>query len=470
MDARIKKKPASRELRVLLSLSGPIIAAQITQSAMGFVDTIMSGRVSAVDLAAVAMGSSIWHPVFLFMLGVLMAVTPSVAHLHGAGRTSDIGHHVRQALLLGLAMGLLLILPLRCAEPLLLWLQVDPAAVPVTLAYLNGVSWGMPAIAGYFVLRHFSEALSYTRPSMLIGFVGLAFNLLANYMLIYGKFGLPALGGAGCGWATALTMWVMFLCMALTVQRGRVYGAAGVFAAWPRPERRELLQIVRLGLPIGCALFVETSIFAVIALLLGALGADTVAAHQICLSFATFIFMIPMSISSAIAVRVGHSLGESNFRNARRAAYTGIALTASLAIISATLCYLFPGPVAALYTENAAVAEMAAGLLMLGALFQVSDAIQVSTAGALRGYKDTKVPMILLIFAYWGVGFPLGYTLGLTGLWGEPLGAAGFWIGLIAGLSVAAVLLSLRLRVISRHEEKAAPALRSAKPGPACAG
>ncbi len=439
----------SNELKALLALSLPLIAAQISQSAMGFVDTVMSGRVSSLDLAAVAMGSSIWFPAFLFMLGILMAVTPTVAQLCGAGKKAEIGAHVRQALLLGIILSLGVLVLLRNAAPLLVWMDVDPQARPLTLAYLAGVSWGMPAIAIFFTLRHFSEGLSLTKPSMVISLFGLGFNCLANYILIYGKLGFPALGGAGCGWATALTMWLMCLCMLVTVRHGRGYRSAGLFDCWPRLDYGKLLQLLKLGLPIGCSLWIEAGIFAVIALLIGSLGADMVAAHQISLSFSSLVFMVPMSISSAISVRVGRAIGQQDFRLARLAGYTGIGLTALIAISSAGLTLIFPATIASIYTRNPEVAAMATGLLMLAAMFQLSDAVQVSTAGALRGYKDTRVPMAMLIVAYWLIGLPLGYSLGLTSLGPGPMGAAGFWIGLIAGLTAAAILLSLRLRAVS---------------------
>ena len=458
--APLKSRRVGPELRALVALSAPLVAAQISQSAMGFIDTVMAGRVSSLDLAAVAMGSSIWFPLFLFLLGVLMAVTPSVAQLHGADKQEQIGGHVRQALLLGLALSLPIMIFLRHASSLLQLMDVDPMAIPLTLAYLEGVSWGLPAIAGYFVLRHFSEGLGCTRPSMVIGLAGLAVNGIANYLLIYGKLGLPKLGGAGCGWATAITMWFMLLCMIATVKRGNVYRPAALFAAWPRPKRSELAKILRLGMPIGCSLFIEASIFAVIALLVGSLGADIVAAHQICLNFSSLVFMVPMSISSAITVRVGWAVGRHDLEQARLAGYIGIGLTIAIALVSSTLSYLFPQAIAALYTDHAELANMAAALLLLAALFQVSDAIQVSTAGALRGYKDTRVPMLMQIVAYWVIGLPLGYSLALTSFWRPPMGAAGFWIGLIAGLTVAAVLLSLRLKAVSsRHREGGAEPL-----------
>ncbi|MDW7645484.1 MAG: MATE family efflux transporter [Desulfuromonadales bacterium] len=456
-----KRQRSLRELKTLAILSGPLVAAQVSQSAMGFIDTVMAGRVGSVDLAAVAMGASIWHPLFLFMLGILMAVTPSVAQLHGGGFRKEMGHHVRQALLLGLVLSLLVIPLLRHAGPVLTWMEVDPLAAPKTLAYLEAISWGMPAIAGFFVLRHFSEGLSCSKPSMIISLLALPFNATANYVLIYGKLGLPALGGPGCGWATSLTMWFMLLGMLVIVRRGKIYRPAQLFDAWPRPDWQEIGQILRLGVPIGFSLFVEASIFAVIALLIGSLGADIVAAHQICLSFSTLVFMIPMSISSAISIRVGWAVGSRDLPLARRAGYTGIALTGVIALGTSTLCLLFPEPVAAIYTTNPEVRRLAVELLILGALFQVSDAIQVSTSGALRGFKDTRTPMFLLIFAYWGVGLPIGYTLGLTSLWGEPMGAAGFWIGLIAGLTMAALLLSGRLVRVIRSYRRAG---RTAQP------
>lgn len=442
-----------RELAQLLRLSSPIVAAQISQSAMGFVDTLMAGRVGAGELAAVAMGSSLWFPLFLFMLGVLMAVPPSVAHLQGAGRQRDIGDHVRQALLIALALAALIFLALRNMAPVLARMAVPEADALRTLAYLEGVSWGMPAIALFFVLRHFSEGLSVSRPSMLIGFAGLFVNVCANYVLIYGKLGFPALGGVGCGWATALAFWVMALGMLVTVRRGRIYQNSRLFEAWPRLRPSEALRILKLGVPIGCSIFVEASVFALIALLLGSLGAETVASHQISLSFASMVFMVPMSIASGISVRVGHALGRGEPTGARRSALSGMGLTAAFSLVSASLSFVFADEVAALYTNQPQVAALAASILRLGALFQFSDAIQVSAAGALRGYKDTRVPMLLVIVAYWGLGLPLGYSLGLTDLWGEPRGAAGFWMGLIAGLSCAALLLGLRLRrVMAKHQ------------------
>jgi len=444
-DTTTRPQRLRREALALARLTWPILAAQLAHASMGFVDTVMAGRYASLDLAAVAMGSSIWFPLFLFMLGVLLAVTPTVAQLHGAGESGAIGRHVRQALLVALLIAVPLAALLPFSAPLLHWMEVDPPAIPLTLGYLRGVAWGLPAIAVFFVLRHFSEGLGFTGPSMLIGLIGLTGNVLANYALIFGRFGLPALGGVGCGYATGLTMWLMALAMLLLIRVRPAYRTANLFARWPRPDRTEMLQILRLGLPIGCSLFIEASIFAVIALLIGSLGAEIVAAHQIALNFSSLVFMIPLSFAHAITVRVGWAVGAGEPRRARYSSYAGIALTMAIALVTATLTFTFPEAIASIYSDDTFVLSQAARLL-----FQVSDAVQVCTSGALRGYKDTRVPMQLLVVAYWVIGLPLGASLALTDLWRPAMGAAGFWVGLIAGLTAAAVLLSLRLRRISR--------------------
>jgi len=438
-----------QEARALTILTGPILAAQLAHASMGFVDTVMAGRYAAVDLAAVAIGSSIWFPLFLFMLGVLLAVTPSVAQLHGREVSHEIGQHVRQALLVAILLALPIAGGLPFTEPLLHWMQVDPQAIPLTANYLQGVAWGLPAIACFFVLRHYSEGLGFTAPSMLVGFIGLAFNIVANYILIFGHFGMPALGGVGCGYATGLTMWVMALSMLTIVLLRGVYRPHRIFACWPRPDWQEITQILRLGLPIGCSLFVEASIFAIIALLIGSLGAQVVAAHQISLNFSSLVFMIPLSFSHAITVRVGWAIGRNDARQARYSSYAGIGLTFLIAMLTASITFLFPQLIASIYSDVPELLAIAVELLTLAALFQVSDAIQVCTSGALRGYKDTRVPMVLLVVAYWVIGLPLGYSLALTDLWIPAMGAAGFWIGLIAGLTAAAIFLSLRLHKLA---------------------
>ncbi len=441
-----------RELRALASLALPIIVAQLAQTAMGFVDTLMAGRVSPVALAAVALGNSLWVPTYLLTTGILLATTPRVAHLHGAGRQAEIGPLVRQALWLALAAGSGGALLLWNAEPALHLMRVEATLIEPTMGYLRAIACGIPAVALYYVLRCFSDGLGHTRPSMLIGIAGLLLNIPANYVFIHGKFGLPAMGGAGCGWATALVMAFMLLLMLAWTRRAPYYQPSQLFGRLERPQWPIIRRLLGVGLPIGVAIFAEASIFSVIALLIGELGAQVVAGHQIALNFSGLIFMIPYSLGMATTVRVGHALGRGSPRDARLSAGMGVAAGLGFAALAAGAVLLLRGQIPLIYSDDPAVVTIASGLLLYSALFQFSDAIQVTAAGALRGYQDTRAIMLITLFAYWGIGLPIGYSLGLTDWLGVPSGPRGLWQGMVIGLSCAALLLGTRLTRSARRQ------------------
>ncbi|UUQ67784.1 MATE family efflux transporter [Pseudomonas fuscovaginae UPB0736] len=432
-------------MRNLLGLALPIIIAQLAHTAMGFVDAVMAGRVGPRDLAAVALGNSIWVPVFLLMTGILLATTPKVAQHYGAGTPAQIGPVVRQALWLALVVGLGAGLILYNAEPILHLMKVDPELIGPCMDYLRGIGSGLPTVALYHVLRCCSDGMGRTRPSMVLGLCGLALNIPLNYVFIYGHLGVPALGGPGCGWATAIVMWVMLLGMAGWVRRAKVYQPSQVFSRFDWPQWSVIKRLLGIGLPIGIAVFAESSIFAVIALLIGSLGAHVVAGHQIALNISSLVFMVPYSLGMAITVRVGQALGREQPREARFTAGVGVATALAYGCLSASLMLLFREHLATVYTSDPVVIQVATMLIVYSALFQFSDVIQVTAAGALRGYQDTRVTMILTLFAYWGIGLPVGYALGLTDWFGAPSGPSGLWEGLIVGLSCAAVMLSIRL-------------------------
>lgn len=433
------------ELRTLLALALPLMIGQLAYTAMGFVDAVMAGSVGPRDLAAVALGNSIWVPLYLFMTGTLLATTPKVAQRFGAGQTTEIGALVRQALWLALAVGLIASTLLLNAEPVLHLMQVDPVLIEPCMRYLRGIACGLPATALFYVLRCFSDGLGRTRPSMMLGLCGLALNIPLNFIFIYGHFGVPAMGGVGCGWATALVMWSILLGMTAWIARATIYKASHVFSHFEWPHWAVIKRLLDVGLPIGIAIFAESSIFAVIALLIGSLGADVVAGHQIALNFSSLVFVIPFSLGIAVTVRVGQALGRDAPRDARFSAGVGMAVALAYACISASLMLLLRKQVAAIYTADPLVIQMAASLIVFAAIFQFSDAIQVTAAGALRGYQDTRVTMMLTLFAYWGIGLPVGYTLGLTSVFGPASGPTGLWQGLIVGLTCAAVMLTVRL-------------------------
>ena len=428
------------EIAALLHIGGPLMAAQLAQMAMGFFDTVMMGRVGPVELAAVAIGTGLWHTLFLFALGTLMAISPLVAHLHGAGQSAAMAPLVRQALWLAALLGAGCFVVLRHLEPLLDALGIEPAIVPIAGDYLRALSWGMWPIFAAMALRLFSEGIGRTRPVLAIALLALLVNIVANYALIFGHWGLPALGATGCGAATAIGMWVLLAGMLAILLGDRRYRVYGLFQHWDWPCWRELRPLLTLGLPIGIGLFLETAVFATVALLLGTLGAVAAAAHQVALNVAAMTFMIPLGLSMATTIRIGHALGAGDPRAARFSGLIGIGLSGSFMAIMAVLIFTGHQTIARLYTDDPAVVTVAAGLLQLAALFQISDGLQVGALGALRGLKDTRVPMLIVVVAYWLITFPLAWLLGIH--WG--LGPRGPWIGLIAGLSVAAVLLNLR--------------------------
>ncbi|MFM4843296.1 MATE family efflux transporter [Aeromonas caviae] len=436
------------EARQLIRLASPILVAQVAQIAMNFVDTVMAGQVSAVDLAAVSVASSFWLPVILLVQGIIMALTPIVSQLNGARKQDEVRPAVHQGFWLALIVTPIAMVALYFSPLALQFMDVDPVMATKTAGYLHAILWGLPAFVLFQVLRNFSEGLSHTMPTMVIGFVGLAVNIPANYIFIHGHFGMPKLGGVGCGVATAIVLWAMLLAMILYVKFSSHFQKINLFVQLARPNGSRIWRLFRLGFPIAMAIFCEVTLFTVVALMLAPFGAETVASHQIALNFSSLVFMLPLSIGVGVTIRVGHNIGESQPDQARVAARTGLMLGMGVAAATAALTVLLREPIAGIYTDDMQVIGLAAALLFFAAIYQISDSVQVVAAAALRGYKDTQAIFYVTIVAYWGMGLPTGMILGLTD-WVVPrMGPQGFWVGFIVGLTSAALMLGVRLRVI----------------------
>ena len=458
------------ETRTLVALALPICGAQLAQAGMSVVDVMMTGRHNATDLAAVSVGSSLWMPLMLFMTGTLMGLTPIVAHLLGGQRNNDIRPAVHQALWVALALGITAAGLLWVAvTPIFELMNVPPGVAQESAAYLSAVAFGMPGIALFQALRAFSDGMNHTRPALWISLVGLTVNIPFNYLLIYGGDGLvnllgtgipnslqqlPALGAFGCGIATAISMWTMAIAMALYTRRGNTYRSVLLWEQLTPPQWAGIRELVVVGVPIGVAIFVEVTLFTLIALFIASFGEVTVGAHQIALSYTTILFMLPMSLSMALTVRVGNTLGQRRLAMARKVAWNGITISVIVAAINSTLLWFTAPTVISLYTSNTEIQALALTIIALAVIFQLSDSLQVNLAGALRGYKDTRIVMVITVLSYWIVGLGGGHWLGAYGLGGvsEPMGVHGYWIGLIAGLSTAAILLAWRLKTISQQE------------------
>lgn len=435
------------EARLLLALAIPVILAQVAQSAMGFVDTIMAGAVSATDMAAVAVGTSIWLPVILFGHGLLLALTPTVAQFNGAGRRERIAEQIRQAYWLALFISVLVMVVLWHAGYLIRAMHnIDEQLALKAEGYLHALLWGAPGYLFFQVLRNQCEGLSKTKPGMVMGFMGLLLNIPLNWIFINGHFGMPALGGVGCGVATGSVYWVMFIAMRLWVRRMTSMRDIRLLSRWSAPSYAILKRLFLLGLPVALALFFEVTLFAVVALLVSPLGIVDVAGHQIALNFSSLMFVLPLSLGVAATIRVGFRLGEGSAEQASVAAWSAQGVGLCMAACTALFTVVFREQIALLYNDNPQVVTLAAQLMLLAAIYQFSDSIQVIGSGILRGYKDTRAIFFITFIAYWILGLPSGYVLAMTD-WVVPrMGPAGFWCGFIIGLTSAAVMMLWRIR------------------------
>lgn len=435
------------EIRAMLRLAGPLIVNSLSIAGMQFADAVMAGRIGAHALAAVAVGASVWFLGFVVCLGLMMAISPIAARHFGAGEPQLIGRYTRQGMLLGVALGLsILVLAWLFAKPVLTFLQIDPGFRDVTIGYVRAITPGAPAICVFLALRFTTEGIGYTRPIMYTSLFALGCNVFLNYVLMYGNFGAPALGAVGAGLASAITMWLLMAVLGTWMLLHPRYRAIDIFSRLPPVRPAVIREILVLGVPIAVMITAEAGLFSAVSILVGTLGAEITAAHQIAINFASTMFMVPLALSAATTVRIGHALGAGNAAAARFSGIAGISLCAGFMTCSAAFMLLFRDAVVRLYTSDPAVTEIAIGLLLMAAIFQIADGIQIGAAGALRGYKDTRVPMVINTFAYWVLAFPLAYVAAL--IWRAP--PTWIWAGFVLGLSVAAILLTLRYRIVSR--------------------
>lgn len=438
-----------RELRATARLSAPLVVAQLSAMGMNVVNTVLAGRDSTASLAAIGVGAPVWSVVILLCIGVLMAVPPTVAQLVGGGHPQRVGPVLRQALWLALALGVLLFFAMRLA-PSLLAAFIAPELLPGVTAFLHGIAWGAPALALHLALRYTAEGMGWTLPTMLVGLAGLALLLPLGWALLRGLGPLPALGPGGLGLATALVLWIQALAMALILACSRRGLALGLLMRFERPDPRAIARLLRLGVPMGIAIFMEGSLFVATALLIATLGKAAIAAHQIAILAASVAFMVPLGIAMGTTVRVGLAAGAGDAQGVRWAARAGWGLGLASQTVTASLLALGGGLLAGWISDEPTVAAAAAALMLYAALFQYTDGLQAISGGALRGLKDTRIPAWITVLSYWGIGLPLGIVLGGVGgpdgalRFGLGWGPAGYWVGLLAGLSVAALLLTWR--------------------------
>lgn len=430
----------AHEVRTTAVLAAPLVAGHVSTGLIGFVDSVIAGHHGTATLASVAVGTALFWLPMMIPMGTLMSLPPAVSQLDGAGRRHEIGALFRQGLWLASMLGVLLFGFLTVAvyalEPMGIAAEIRPGAT----AFLHGIRWGVPGLTLYLTMRYLSDGLHWTLPTMLLGFGGLLVLVPLGYLLTYGVGGLPEMGAGGLGIASAIMMWAQALAFAWYLARSRRFADLKLFGHFERPHGPTLRSLLRTGLPIGVTVTMEGGLFIATALLIGRLGEVPAAAHQIAINVAALCFMVPMGVAEATTVRIGHALGRDDAHGLRRAALAGYVIVLATQALSALVLLSGNEFVVGFYTRDAAAATLAASLLLYAAAFQFPDGVQVLSAGALRGLKDTRVPMVLAALAYWGVGMPVGAGLGLGLGWGPK----GMWVGLIVGLTMAAVLLCAR--------------------------
>ncbi len=440
------------EWKTLAQLGTPILIAQLAQMANGVIDTLMAGRAGADDLTGVAIGNSLWIPIFLFVLGVLNAQQPLISGYNGAKMYQRIMPITWHGIYFALFSATTAIIILNNLDPLLSLLQLDSEPAQITSGYLFAFSWGLPAILLIISLRGLTDGLGHTRIIMVFTLILVTINTPLNYIFIFGKLGFPAMGGIGCGWATAISNWISLIALVIYLHRNTAFQQYRIWSHRIRFQKQYMSELLRLGIPIGFTIFVEAIMFSVIALLLAPLGSIIIAGHQIALNIVSILFMVPLSLGMALTLRISFLMGANQPDCARLVARSSIILALTIALSFALLLMTHRQFITSFYSTENEVLGIAVKLLWFGAIFQIADVLQVSFISALRGYKDTRIPMIIILLSFWVIGVPLGYILTFENWIIPAMGAAGFWIGLIAGLSHAAFWLLIRLMRVSQKQ------------------
>lgn len=443
-----------KELSALVVLALPMLLSQVAQVGTGFVDTVMAGGASKEDLAAVALGSSVFITIYVTLMGVMTALNPILAQAYGASKNSTNAHQIgemgRQGLWYGLLIGVVgMFIMWATIAPFQATLNLSTYTLNTTGQYLWFVGLAMPAAMIHRALHAYASSLNRPKTIMIVSWICFFINIPLNWVFVYGKFGMPALGGAGCGLATAVVFWINVLLLGFYIAKDQHFEPFGLTDKLSFPNIKLLGDITKLGMPIGLSFFIEVSLFTCIMFLVAKLDGDTenyVAAQQVVISLTSLIFMIPQSMGIASTVRVGFSIGKKQLAKARY--ISGVAVLSSVIISFATAAFLivFRHQLADMYTDDLAVIAIAGSLILFAAAFQLVDAIQCVASYALRGYKVTTIPMVIHTIAFWGCGLLPGYVLAFYG----KMGIYGFWTALVVSLGVAAVAL---LWYLERHSK-----------------
>ena len=438
----------AERIRLSIKIFFPILLSQVLMNATSFLDTLMAGRASTSDLAGVAMATSVWIPFQTGLTGILIAVTPIVSNKIGASVSKEkVREFFIQAIYVAFLMSIVSILiTFAFFSPLLDWLNLSLRVHKIAHHFLLFLSTGFIPLFLYTVIRCFFDAHGKTKISMYISFSILPINTIMNYLLIFGKFGFPKLGGIGTGIATSVSYWIAFFIAILFLYKIEIFKKYHFFERLPKPALSGWKELLNTGVPIGMSIFFEVSIFAVVTLLMSRFSVGTIAAHQAAMNFSSMLYMVPLSIAMTLTILTGYEFGAQRHSDAKQYAKIGIVFAVVFSVIAAVILFIFRQNIANLYTTNNDMVILISNFLVFAIFFQVSDAIQAPIQGILRGYKDVKFALFMTLVGYWIIGLPIGFLFGTF----TKLGAYGYWIGFISGLFTCAIGLGFRLKYVQK--------------------
>jgi MATE family multidrug resistance protein len=430
------------EYRKTLVLALPIIGTQLAYIGMEVVDTIMIGRLGKLELASVALSGISYFSILVFFIGLLSSVGVLIARDVGAKQYDSITLHLYQAVILCLSCSLPSFIAIWCLPNIFLWINQDPQIVIYCAQYLHAVVWGVPGFLLYTSLREFTTAMFMPKVVMWITIIAIPANALLNYIFIYGSFGVPAMGIAGAGYATSLINWSMLIVLVIYILQSEQLRKYLFDLINSKINFNIIKAMLRIGGPVGILFTVEVGLFAVVGILMGYYGATALAAHQVTLQLTSVAFMVLVSFSQAAGVRISHAIGANQKHKIRVLGYSALHLGLFTAILTASIMTGAPKLIASIFFDTSAeqnkdILLLSVSFLQIAAIFQFSDALQVIMNGALRGMKDTFVPMIIGLVSYWVIGISSGLIA--SQYWG--LNSKGLWVGLTIGLTASGLLL-----------------------------
>jgi len=423
----------------------PVMLSQLGQVLVGVADSMMVGQLGAIPLAAASLGNSIFYVVMMFGIGVSMALSPLVAIADGKKSKKRISRLFRHSFHINIAVGLLLFFIILFFSQMLGFLNQPAEVVELAVPYLLIITFSLLPFMFFQTFKQFAEGLSQTRQAMFITLFSNGVNVFLNWVLIYGNLGAPAMGLNGAGWATLISRVIMGLMMFYYVKKAKRFSHFSLNFSFKGLSFPMVSKILRIGVPTGFQFIFEVGAFSSAAIMMGWIGVNALASHQIAINLASISYMMASGLSSAATVRVGNQLGRNNIRGLRDAGFTAFIMVAMFMSISALLFIVLREFLPSLYIDDPAVIKLSASLLIIAGFFQLSDGVQVLGLGALRGMADVKVPTIVTLVAYWVIGLPLGYVLAFT----YGLNEEGIWYGLLTGLTVTGALLLYRFHSLS---------------------